>query len=48
MRAENEHVAAPEQVDHGFDEGVGRRPGLPEPRRVGRFSEGLARSPTSD
>jgi hypothetical protein len=41
MRAENEHVAAPEQVDHGFDEGVGRRPRLPEQRRVGRFSDGI-------
>ena len=41
MRPENEHPAAPEQIEHGFDEGVGRRPRPPEQRRVGRFSDGI-------
>jgi hypothetical protein len=41
VRHEREHLAAPEQVEHGFDEGVGRRPRPPEQRRVGRFSEGV-------
>jgi hypothetical protein len=44
---EPEHVAAPEQIDHGFDEGVGRRPRPPEQRRVGRFSEGIERDTDS-
>jgi hypothetical protein len=38
---EPEHPAIPDQVDHGFDEGVGRRPRPPKQRRVGRFSEGI-------
>jgi hypothetical protein len=41
MRNEDEHPAAPEQVEHGFDEGVGKRPRPPSKRRVGRFSEGV-------
>jgi hypothetical protein len=45
MRNEREHPAAPEQLDHGFDEGVGRRPRPPGQRRVGRFSNGIERRP---
>lgn len=45
MRYESEHPAAPEQVEHGFDEGVGRRPRPDSQRRVGRFSNGLDRWP---
>ncbi len=44
---EPEHPAIPEQVDHGFDEGVGRRPRAPRQRRVGRFSEGIERDRVS-
>jgi hypothetical protein len=40
---EETHPAAPEQTEHGFDEGVGRRPRSPAQRRVGRFSDGIAR-----
>lgn len=42
---EHEHPAAPEQVEHGFDEGVGRRPRSREQRRIGSFSDGVARHP---
>jgi hypothetical protein len=45
MEREPEHPAAPEQVEHGFDEGVGRRPRPPEQRRVGRFSQGIESEP---
>lgn len=45
MDEEREHVAAPEQVEHGFDEGMGRRPRRPEQRQVGRFSKGMEREP---
>jgi hypothetical protein len=45
MEREPEHPAAPEQVEHGFDEGVGRRPRPPKQRRVGRFSDGIERDP---
>ena len=38
---EPEHPAAPEQIEHGFDEGVGRRPRRSSQRRVGRFSAGI-------
>ena len=41
MRREGEHPAAPEQLDHGFDEGIGRRPRASDQRRVGRFSDGI-------
>lgn len=41
MGPEREHPAAPEQVEHGFDEGMGVRPRPPAQRHVGRFSEGL-------
>jgi hypothetical protein len=41
MKPEREHPAAPEQVEHGFDEGIGRRPRPPDQRRVGRFSDGI-------
>ena len=36
------HPAAPEQTEHGFDEGAGRRPRPPSQRCVGRFSNGIA------
>ena len=36
-----EHLAAPEQLDHGFDEGFAARERTPSRRRVGRFSEGI-------
>jgi hypothetical protein len=39
MTPDREHPAAPEQVEHGFDEGVGRRPRSPAQRRVGRFGD---------
>ena len=39
MSVESEHPAAPEQVAHGFDEGVGKRPRPPAQRRVGRFGD---------
>src|SRR5918992_3618836 len=45
MRYETEHPAAPEQVEHGFDQGVGRRPRPAHQRRVGRFSDGIDRRP---
>jgi hypothetical protein len=45
MRDEDEHPAAPEQVEHGFDEGAGKRPRTPAKRRVGRFSEGVEHDP---
>jgi hypothetical protein len=46
MRQEkHEHPAAPEQTEHGFDEGVGRRPRSPQQRRVGRFSKGIESDP---
>jgi hypothetical protein len=48
MRLEREPLAAPEQVEHGFDEGVGRRPRPPEQRRVGRFSEGIESDPDAE
>lgn len=34
-----EHAGVPEQVEHGFDEGLGRRPGPPAQRRVARFGD---------
>lgn len=39
MSPESEHRAAPEQVEHGFDEGVGKRPRGPAERRIGRFGD---------
>jgi hypothetical protein len=45
MCYETEHPAAPEQVEHGFDEGVGRQPRPARQRRVGRFSEGVESRP---
>jgi hypothetical protein len=42
---EHEHPATPEQVEHGFDEGAGRRPRPPKQRRVGQFSEGVESDP---
>jgi hypothetical protein len=40
MAASNEDPATPDQTEHGFAEGMRRRPPR---RRLGRFSEGLAR-----
>jgi hypothetical protein len=42
MKHEREHPAAPEQIEHGFDEGLGKRPRPRTQRRVGRFSDGIA------
>jgi hypothetical protein len=39
MSPEPEHRATPEQVEHGFDEGVGKRPRRSAQRRVGRFGD---------
>jgi hypothetical protein len=39
MTPEPEHPAAPEQVEHGFDEGLGERPRSAAQRRVGRFGD---------
>jgi hypothetical protein len=44
MRPGSEHPAAPEQIDHGFDEGLGDRPRHPANRTERRFSQGY---PTS-
>jgi hypothetical protein len=44
---EREHPAAPEQIEHGFDEGVGRRPRPPKQRRVGSFGDGIEREADS-
>ena len=41
MNHETEHPAAPEQIEHGFDEGIGARPRSRAQRRVGRFSDGI-------
>jgi len=38
---EDVHPATPEQTEHGFDEGLGRRPRSPAERRVGSFGDGL-------
>jgi hypothetical protein len=40
MAASNEDPATPDQTEQGFAEGMRRRPPR---RRLGRFSEGLAR-----
>jgi hypothetical protein len=40
MTASNENPATPDQTEHGFAEGMRRRPPR---RRLGRFSDGLAR-----
>jgi hypothetical protein len=42
MQHEPDHSAAPEQIEHGFDEGIGARPRPSIYRRVGRFSDGIA------
>lgn len=39
---------APEQIDHGFEEGFLRAPRSPETRRIGRFSTGVEQLPSSD
>jgi hypothetical protein len=43
-----EHPAAPEQIDHGFEEGFLRAPRSPQTRRIGRFSTGVEEFPSSD
>ena len=43
-----DHPAAPEQIDHGFEEGFLRGPRSPETRRIGRFSTGAEQLPSSD
>ena len=43
-----DHLAAPEQIDHGFEEGFLRAPRSAQTRRVGRFSTGGERLPSSD
>jgi hypothetical protein len=43
-----DHPAAPEQIDHGFEEGFLRAPRSPETRRIGRFSTGVEQLPSSD
>ena len=48
MMHEREHPAAPEQVEHGFDEGSGKRPRPHAQRRVGRFSDGIEARPDQD
>jgi hypothetical protein len=37
------HLAAPEQVEHGFDEGLRRTPRRPEEEQEGHFSWGQER-----
>jgi hypothetical protein len=39
------HLAAPEQVEHGFDEGLRRVPRRPEQEHEGHFSWGQERLP---
>jgi hypothetical protein len=43
-----DHPAAPEQIEHGFEEGFLRAPRSPETRRIGRFSTGGEQLPPSD
>jgi hypothetical protein len=43
-----DHPAAPEQIDHGFEEGFLRAPRSPETRRIGRFSTGVEQLTPSD
>lgn len=39
MSPDREHSAAPEQIEHGFDEGLGKRPRPTSQRRVGRYGD---------
>jgi hypothetical protein len=49
MMSQTGHKAAPEQPEHGFDEGVGRRPRPIPQRRIGGFADGLERpQPATD
>jgi hypothetical protein len=41
VQPRRDHPAAPEQLDHGFEEGFLRVPRSPETRRIGRFSTGV-------
>jgi hypothetical protein len=43
MASTTEHFDRTDRVKRGFDEGLGRRPRPPQRRRLGRFSDGLAR-----
>ncbi len=43
--ARHHHLAAPEQVAHGFDEGLRSMPRRPEEEREGHFSWGQERLP---
>jgi len=44
---QRDHPAAPEQIGHGFEEGLLRAPRSPETRRIGRFSTGVEHLPPS-
>jgi hypothetical protein len=46
-QAQRDHPAAPEQLDHGFEEGFLRAPRSPETRRIGRFSTGVEQLPST-
>jgi hypothetical protein len=43
--ARHRHLAAPEQVEHGFDEGLRSMPRRPEDEHEGHFSWGQERLP---
>jgi hypothetical protein len=43
MTTSAEQPIAREKTEHNFDEGMGQRPVPPWRRRIGRFSNGLAR-----
>jgi hypothetical protein len=45
MSYEKEHLAAPEQIEHGFDEGVGRRPRRRPQHSVGRVGSKALEAP---
>ena len=46
MTTPSEHPTAPEQAEHGLDQGLGHRPRPPRLRRVRRVGQGLARLAT--
>lgn len=48
MDPRQDHPAAPDQPDHGFEEGFLHRPRTPEERRIGRFSDGIETRPADD
>jgi hypothetical protein len=47
VQPRRDHPAAPEQVDHGFEEGFLRAPRSPDTRRIGHFSTGVEQFPSS-